>query len=531
MLPVPTPTAIAAFAGLVGAAMVGIGSSSVVATVIGTAGLAAMATALAATMPLGRLLRRQRLEFAWWLDHASTTGGAVVPGVTFEVRCYVRHRGPQRLVASWVRPVAPPEAEWCDPDAHTIHLVPRARSEFSFRFEAPATGRLVLQGLAMSVRGPLGLFDVPLYFPNPLAIRVLPRAARRPRGREAPVTGLPMERSGRTSLRRRGGGTELYELRELVPGDPFNAIAWKASARAGRLMVKEVEHEVQETRWILVDVSGTMRGGALGARKLDFALETAAAEAKRAIQDGDRVGLVTFDGRILAQVPPGDGSTHLPRIYDALLSATEVVDPDLTEVDDAQVATIVGRYVRQQDGLDFSSRDGWDVPQLVKHVTTVMRREASQTGARPSDPKLSPLRRFCLLRGIHLPYRPDPRDGSKGPALAEALRVAGGSPAHILIISDLDAVTSLDPVVSTLRMLRAHGAQLGLLLPDGPSFSPPPADDIEHGLHRVYLRAERRRQLEAQTTLGQLGVRVRIARPMEAPKPEPGGASRPRRAA
>jgi uncharacterized protein (DUF58 family) len=338
-----------------------------------------------------------------------------------------------------------------------------------------------------------------------------------------------MERSGRTSLRRRGGGTELYELRELLPGDPYNAIAWKASARAGKLMVKEVEHEVQETRWILVDVSGTMRGGSPGQRKLDYALETAAAEAKRAIHEGDRVGVATVDGRIVTQVPPGDGAIHLPRIFDALLSATEVVDADLTDVDDAQVTMIVGRYVRQQDGIDFSSRQGWDVPRLVQHVRTAMLREAPQTGARPMDPKLGPLRHFCLTRGIRLPYRPDPRDGSKGPALAEALRVAGGSPAHILMITDLDGVTAPEPLVSTMKLLRAHGHQIALVLPDGPSFAPAPETALERDLHRVYLRAERRRQQEAQTTFRQLGAQVRIVQRTTPPPPD--RASVPRRAA
>ena len=40
---------------------------------------------------------------------------------------------------------------------------------------AKAAGRVVLHGLAVSLRGPLGLFEVPLYFPNALAIKVLPR--------------------------------------------------------------------------------------------------------------------------------------------------------------------------------------------------------------------------------------------------------------------------------------------------------------------------------------------------------------------
>ncbi|MFW6087928.1 MAG: hypothetical protein ACODAG_12030, partial [Myxococcota bacterium] len=218
MLPVPTRAATASFVGCVCAVVIGIGASSAAAVVLGTAGLAAMAFGLAVVMPVGRRLRRQRLEFAWWLEHPSgDRGGSAVPGVPFEVRCYVRHRGTQRLLASEVRPVLPVGVRSLDPSDQAIRLAPRARNEFTFRLEAPAAGRVVLQGLAITVRGPFGLYDVPLYFPNPLAVRVLPRAARRVRARAHPASGLQVERSGRTALRRRGGGTELYELRELLP--------------------------------------------------------------------------------------------------------------------------------------------------------------------------------------------------------------------------------------------------------------------------------------------------------------------------
>jgi uncharacterized protein (DUF58 family) len=504
MLPVPTPLCIAAFIGAVCAVLLGVGASSLEATALGTSALIGMALVLATTMPLGRRLRRQRLEFAWWLEQGTTTGGAVVPGVPFEVRCYVRHRGPQRLWVPSVSPVAPPGAQWLDSEASALHMPARARTQFSFSFQAPAVGRLVLQGLSLTVRGPLGLFDVPLYFPNPLAIRVLPRAARQVRSRMGPVTGLPVERSARASLRRRGGGTELYELRELLPGDPFKSIAWKASARTGKMMVKEVEHEVQETRWILVDVSGTMRGGEPGARKLDYAIEAAAAEAKRAIRAGDRVGVATVDGRIVSHVLPGDGAMQLPRIFDALVAATEVVDADLTDASDAEVTAIVGRYLRHQEGVDFWRKDRWDVAGLTQHVARGL--QANPGG----DSAATPLRRFCAIRGIPLPYRPDPRDGSKASGLADALRSASGAPSHVLVITDFDGIVSYDALVATVRLLRAHGHRITFVIPDGPSFAPDPQSALEQDLHRVFERSERRRQREARAVLQPLGATVHV---------------------
>ena len=372
MLPIPTRTAWAASLGV--ALLVALGTLTVSwpVVVLGGAATTGIALCLAMTMPLGRRVRRHRLEFAWWLAHAEpgSGGGAVVPGKPFDVRCFLRHRGSMRMMLGRLEPLAPGGARRVDEDGDVLALGPNARTEFTFRVVAPAAGRVVLHGLAVTLPGPLGLFEVPLYFPNPLVIKVLPRAALRTRSAPRTITGLPVERSGASLLSPAGSGTELRELRELRPGDPYKSIAWKASARRGRLMVREVEQEVQETRYVIVDVSGTMRGGEPGRRKLDFAVEAAAAEARRTLDAGDRIGLITVDGRILTHVAPNDGRPQLLRIFEALLDATEAVDEDLTDVDDAEVTAIVGRYVRQQDGVDFSRDDGrgWNMALLVRHV-------------------------------------------------------------------------------------------------------------------------------------------------------------------
>ncbi|MEM2021708.1 MAG: DUF58 domain-containing protein [Zestosphaera sp.] len=45
--------------------------------------------------------------------------------------------------------------------------------------------------------------------------------------------------------RTRGGGTNILEVREYVPGDEFKKIDWKATARLSRLVVKEFEKEMR----------------------------------------------------------------------------------------------------------------------------------------------------------------------------------------------------------------------------------------------------------------------------------------------
>jgi uncharacterized protein (DUF58 family) len=374
MLPIPARSAVLAFFGSVAMLLVALlWSSPSVASLAGGA-LLGLAAALALTMPLGARLRRQRLEFAWWLGHGDPghgSGGAVA-GTPFEVRGYLRNRDGEALRMTDLLPVVPLGVEVLVGLGCELTLPARTRSELRFVLSARAAGRVVLQGLAVAVPGPLGLFLSPLYFPSPLTIKVLPRTALQASGRARLAAGEAVERSGLTPLRRRGAGMELHEIRELRPGDPFKSIAWKASARAGKLLMREVEHEVQDTLQLVLDVSGSMRGGRPGERKLDHCIELAALLAQHALERGDRVGLLTVDGRVLTQVPDAEGMRHMLRIYDALLKTTEVVDGDLTHADDDAVSAIVGLYLRRQEGVDLSLGAGWDLPAMAAHVTRAL---------------------------------------------------------------------------------------------------------------------------------------------------------------
>ena len=289
---------------------------------------------------------------------------------------------------------------------------------------ASAAGRVVLQGLAVAVPGPFGLFLAPLYFPSPLTVKVLPRAALQGTAATRLASGEAVERSGLTPLRRRGAGLELHEIRELRPGDPFKSIAWKASARAGKLLVREVEREVQDTLQIVLDISGSMRGGAPGERKLDHCIELCALLAREALERGDRVGLLTVDGRVVAHVPDAEGLPHMLRIYEALLAATEIVDADLTEVDDDAVAAIVALHVKRQEGIDLPEDAEASLAALAAHAARALQSEPASPDVVAGTPAHALLRRFCRARGIALPYRPETRGFAKAAGLGNALRKA-----------------------------------------------------------------------------------------------------------
>ena len=106
MLPIPTGTAVLVFFGLVGMLAAGLTTQSAPTIALASGGFVGVGLVLAATMPLGRRLRRQRLEFAWWLDHGTgVASGAAVPHSPFVVRCYVRHRGAEAITVEALEPL------------------------------------------------------------------------------------------------------------------------------------------------------------------------------------------------------------------------------------------------------------------------------------------------------------------------------------------------------------------------------------------------------------------------------------------
>ena len=74
----------------------------------------------------------------------------------------------------------------------------------------------------------------------------------------------------------KGMGMEFAEVREYQPGDEVRTIDWNVSARMRKLFVKRYVEERELTVLLLVDTSGSSRGGAALQDKQGMAAEMAA---------------------------------------------------------------------------------------------------------------------------------------------------------------------------------------------------------------------------------------------------------------
>ncbi|MFQ5690210.1 MAG: DUF58 domain-containing protein [Gemmatimonadota bacterium] len=129
----------------------------------------------------------------------------------------------------------------------------------------------------------------------------------------------------------RGHGIEFSEVREYQPGDPFQSIDWKVSARMRRPFVKRFVEERELTVLLMVDLSGSTDFGTRGRLKRRLAIELAGVLGLAALRSQDRVGLLMFTDRLEKYVRPLRGRNRtLCLLYDMLAFEPEGKGTDIS---------------------------------------------------------------------------------------------------------------------------------------------------------------------------------------------------------
>jgi uncharacterized protein (DUF58 family) len=182
-------------------------------------------------------------------------------------------------------------------------LGPGEEHLFTWEETLPQRGRHRLPGIRITTLFPFGLF---LKAGQPIRdSEVIVYPAVRPVSPER----LAESGAGDTTARRRGRGSDLYNLRDYRAGDDPRLIHWRSSAKAGALMVRELEAETTADTRIVLDETGTGDPD-----RLEAALSEAASLAARLLRSGSAVELMG-PGILVAL---GRGRPHERRILTAL---------------------------------------------------------------------------------------------------------------------------------------------------------------------------------------------------------------------
>ncbi len=196
--------------------------------------------------------------------------------------------------------------------AALLHIGPQSRCKVTGSFVPYSRGRVAMREVKLTTRFPFGLLQKTLVFECPRKTMILPHIlaikpeiirVRQGHGEEV-----------RKQTDSSGSSNEYWGLREYTPGDPKRAIAWKQSARQGKLVVVEHAQPISTRLWI--SIAEPKPGLMNDPIKSERAISLAASIITQATARGVPVGLWMPTHGI--RMMPGNGKAHMMRCLRAL---------------------------------------------------------------------------------------------------------------------------------------------------------------------------------------------------------------------
>ncbi|WCJ60853.1 DUF58 domain-containing protein [Fontisphaera persica] len=207
-------------------------------------------------------------------------------------------------------------------------------------------GRYLIHTAGVETDSPWGFWRVRRQQPLRLEIRVYPNLARE----RTPLASLFLRRGmvGVHAVRQVGKGREFELLREYLPGDSYEDVHWKATARRARPITKVYQIEKTQEIYVLLDASRLSGRPAARTLQMGAAADTPTAHIETAFeryltaalvlglaaeQQGDHFGLLSFSDKIERFVRARNGRHHYQTCRDALYTLMpQEVAPDFDEV-------------------------------------------------------------------------------------------------------------------------------------------------------------------------------------------------------
>ena len=209
-----------------------------------------------------------------------------------------------------------------------VRLAPGEEVRASTTIRPARRGRFVPTEVVVRVTGPMGLLSRQRRRRLPGQMRVYP-PFRSKEEAELRIDRARLLEVGLRSAAGRGGGTEFDQLRDYSVDDEFRRIDWAASARVDRPIVRTYRAERNQTVITLLDNGRVMAGQVGDVPRVEHAMDAVMMMTAVATRLGDRAGLVAFDHRVRAVVPPGHSANQLGRVTEAMYD----LEPALAESD------------------------------------------------------------------------------------------------------------------------------------------------------------------------------------------------------
>ena len=249
-----------------------------------------------------------------------------------------------------------------------------------YRLSWPCTGRkrgrFFLENVHLETGSPLGMWSVRRTLPGRAEVRVYPNTLRERKNLSALF--LNRKALGIHAQRQVGKGREFEQLRDYFPGDGFEDIHWKATAKRGRPITKVFQIERTQECYVILDASRLSArefaepAGAAGetaASQLDRSITAALVLALVAERQGDLFGLLAFDDQVRSFLRARNGKAH----YGACREALYVLHPRMLNPDFGELVSFIRLRLRRRALLIFltSLDDPVLAEQFVRHVELI----------------------------------------------------------------------------------------------------------------------------------------------------------------
>jgi uncharacterized protein (DUF58 family) len=202
--------------------------------------------------------------------------------------------------------------------ARIITLGPRESKTWRTTTHCRRRGLFSVGPVRITTGDPFGFFRHSKTYGKQQSVLVYPRATELPNF-YVPPAHLPGE--GRFRKRTHYVTPNASGVRPYEPGDSFNRIHWRTTARTNSLMVKLFELDPASDIWVILDLDKGVHWGSGDDSTEEFSIRVAASIARYFLLANRSVGFISYGKRLFVEEAER-GAQHYTRILEALALAT-----------------------------------------------------------------------------------------------------------------------------------------------------------------------------------------------------------------
>jgi len=229
-----------------------------------------MAAAWGLIAPLGYVMARLNVGS---LQVTRSVRSPIAAGDATDVTLTVHNRGRGRRFLFIVEDLLPEGLAVAGQAGQLVtDLAPGATHQLKYQFIPQRRGVYQLSDIQLSTPDLLGMYELSRRLQQPQQLIVYPKPISLPPIWTATATG-GADRA--TTRRKSHQGTDLYGVREYVPGDDLRHIHWKVSAHANQLVIAEREERRSLAATVILDLSRSVHAGEGNRSTLEYGVTLA----------------------------------------------------------------------------------------------------------------------------------------------------------------------------------------------------------------------------------------------------------------